>query len=70
MDHRSEVPAGSQVHMLDGINPISIDVRKGYPEFVHFRQRLEGIRRLILIDIPGPELNIFQVKEIPFKKFR
>ena len=70
MDDRGEVPACPQIHMLHGINAIPIHVRKGHPEFVHLRQRFEGRRRLKLIHIAGPELDVFQVKEIPFKKFR
>ena len=63
MDHRGEVPAGFQVHMFDGINPIPIDVRKGNPEFEYPGQRLEGIRRLILIHVArSPEtFNVSQL---------
>ena len=70
MYHGSEVPARPQVHMLDGVNPIPVDVRKGNPEFIHFRKRLEGIRRLIVIDFARTEVDIFKIEEIPFKKFR
>ena len=65
-----EVTGRPVAHVFHGVDPITVEIGEGDPEFVDLAQRIESRRSLVAVRRCQAEIEILQIKEIAFAEFR